>query len=1064
MRKVIGYFIKYPVAVNVSIIAIVVFGLIGANRVRSSFFPLLDSRIVTVTITYPGASPAEVEEGVVLKIEDNLKGLEGIERVTSRSYENTGVITVELFRGQDINVRLDEIKNAVDQVPNFPSGMEPLVIAEQKRTNEAINFALTGEKVSVLTLKEIGREIENDLRALESISKVTISGYPEEEIEIAVNEKELLSYNISFSDVAVAVSNANILVTGGNVKTDEEEYLIRADNRGYYATELLDIVVKAQTDGSKIKLRDIATVKDRFSEIPDASYFNGKRMVNFSVSTTNSEDLILASKEVVDYIEQFNQKYDVVSLSILRDRSEYINERTRLLMENAGMGILLVLVFLSLFLNTRLAFWVAFGLPISFLGLFIFAPGIGITVNILSLFGLIIVIGILVDDGIVIAENIYHHFEKGKSPIRAAIDGTLEVIPPIVSAITTTLLAFSIFLYLDSDIGQFFGEVAIVVIITLSVSLVEALIILPSHLAHSKALLHKKGEEEKGGSLFTKLFRSLRGINRKAEAAMNYIRDKTYVPAIDFILKHRFFSLSIFIFLFVLTVGSIGGGIIRVTLFPEIASTEISVNLRMPEGTNVKYADSIITMIEKKAWEVNEEFTKKQGDTVMVQNIVKTIGPGIAAASLSINLTSEEYRDFSSRELSNALRQKVGSVYGTESLTFNSGSSFGGSPVAVSLLGNNIKELKAAKVELKEAMSKIDLLKDISDSDPEGIKEIRLELKDNAYLLGLDLNTIMSQVRSGFFGSQVQRLQRGQDEIKVWVRYDRANRGSINDLDNMRIVTPSGERIPLREIVSYSIERGEVSINRLDGAREIQVTSDIKDSDAVGDVLENIRTNIIPEILSKYPSVKVSYEGQNRQAGKLVNSFYQIGPIILVLIFMTIAFTFRSYSQPFLLLSMIPLSLIGVAWGHWIHGFSLNALSLLGIIALIGITVNDGLVLISKLNSFLKEGMEFDKAIREAGKSRFRAIFLTSLTTIAGLAPLIMEKSRNAQFLIPMAISIAYGIAIATFLTLLVLPLLISLTNDFKVFFKWLVTGVKVSKHTVERAVIELEAEKTLEE
>ncbi|MEM6831914.1 MAG: efflux RND transporter permease subunit, partial [Bacteroidota bacterium] len=358
----------------------------------------------------------------------------------------------------------------------------------------------------------------------------------------------------------------------------------------------------------------------------------------------------------------------------------------------------------------------------------------------------------------------------------------------------------------------------------------------------------------------------------------------------------------------------------------------------------------------------------------------------------------------------------------------------------------------------------IDLLKDISDSDPEGIKEIRLELKDNAYLLGLDLNTIMSQVRSGFFGSQVQRLQRGQDEIKVWVRYDRANRGSINDLDKMRIVTPSGERIPLREIVSYSIERGEVSINRLDGAREIQVTSDIKDSDAVGDVLENIRTNIIPEILSKYPSVKVSYEGQNRQAGKLVNSFYQIGPIILVLIFMTIAFTFRSYSQPFLLLSMIPLSLIGVAWGHWIHGFSLNALSLLGIIALIGITVNDGLVLISKLNSFLKEGMEFDKAIREAGKSRFRAIFLTSLTTIAGLAPLIMEKSRNAQFLIPMAISIAYGIAIATFLTLLVLPLLISLTNDFKVFFKWLVTGVKVSKHTVERAVIELEAEKTLEE
>lgn len=1063
MRNIISYFIKYPVAVNVSIIAIVIFGLIGGSRLKSSFFPLLDSETISITISYPGASPAEIEEGIVLKIEDNLKGLEGIDRVTSVSNENSGTITIELLRGEDLNARLDEIKNAVDQVPNLPTGMEPLVIGEQKPLNVAIEFALTGEGIPIGTLKEIGRNIEDDLRGLPEISQISISGYPEEEIDISVSEKALLSYNISFDEVATAVSNSKIIVTGGNVKTAEEEYLIRANQRGYYADDFLNIVVKAQSDGTIVKLRDLAKITDQFAESPNASYFNGDRMVNFNVSTTNSEDLIAAATVVSEYIDKFNQKYDGIELSVLQDRSEYVNERTRLLLENAGMGIILVLLFLSIFLNSRLAFWVAFGLPISFLGLFIFAPSLGITINILSLFGLIIVIGILVDDGIVIAENIYHHYEKGKNPVKAAVDGTMEVIPPIVSAITTTVLAFAIFRFLDSNIGKFFGEVSAVVIITLVVSLVEALIILPAHLAHSRALKEKKGVKREVKNPIDWFFAFLRGVNYQAEKVMNFLRDKTYVPVLNFVLKHRFFSLSVLLFFFALTIGCIGAGIIRVTLFPEIASTQIGVSLKMPEGTNVKYADSLISMIETKAWEVDKQYTKLQGDTIIVQNIVKTIGPGTATASLSINLTSEEFRDYSSREIGNALREKVGTVYGVESLTFNSGSSFGGSPVAVSLLGNNISELKQAKSELKAEMSKISLLKDISDTDPAGIKEIVLTLKDNAYLLGLDLNTVMNQVRSGFFGNQVQRIQRGQDEIKVWVRYESQNRASINDLDDMRIITTSGDRIPLREIADYSIVRGEVAINRLDGAREIQVTSDIKDADATGDVLQDIQTNIVPLILEKYPTVRVSYEGQNREIGKLAGSFFQVGPIILVLIFMAIAFTFRSYSQPFLLLSMIPLSLIGVAWGHWIHGFSLNALSLLGIIALIGITVNDGLVLISKLNSYLKSGMTFNKAIREAGRSRFRAIFLTSLTTIAGLTPLIFEKSRNAQFLIPMAISVAYGIAIATILTLLILPLLITWTNDFKVFFKWLVSGEKVTKRSVERAVKEQEAEKLAE-
>jgi len=482
----------------------------------------------------------------------------------------------------------------------------------------------------------------------------------------------------------------------------------------------------------------------------------------------------------------------------------------------------------------------------------------------------------------------------------------------------------------------------------------------------------------------------------------------------------------------------------------------------MPQGTNEKVSDSIASMIEEKVWEVEKEFTEKYGinDKPVVQNILKQIGPGSAKASLRVNLLPGEERLFGSREITNAIREKVGDVYGVEALSFGSGGNFGGSPVSVSLLSNNIQELKAAKTELKLELSKNRELKDITDNDPQGIKEIKIQLKNHAYLLGLTLNDVMKQVRSGFFGFQVQRFQRGQDEIKVWVRYDRNERSSIKNLDDMRINTPSGNKVPLSEIASYEIERGEISINHLEGQREIKVDADLKNvQESASDILNDIRNRIMPEINAKYPSVTALYEGQNREASKVSSSAKVAGPIILLLIYIVIVFTFRSYGQPFMLLLMVPFSLIGVAWGHWFHGFAVNILSLLGIIALIGIMVNDGLVLISKFNSYLKEGMDYEEALFAAGKSRFRAIFLTTITTVAGLTPLIFETSRQAQFLIPMAISIAYGIIIATFLTLLTLPVLLSISNYSKVYTKWLWEGKRPSREEVERAIKELKSE-----
>lgn len=1068
MRKVIAYFIQYHVAVNVIIIAFFIFGLVGAFSLKSSFFPLTESKNILVSITYPGASPQEVEEGIVLKIEDNLKGLQGVERVTSTSRENSGSINVEIEKGRDIDFMLLEVKNAVDRVPTFPTGMEPLVVSKLEAVRPTISFAISGKDIPLVTLKQIGRQIENDLRAIEGISQIEISGYPEEEIEIAVNENSLLAYNLSFNEVAQAVSNANILVTGGNIKTDTEEYLIRANNRSYYGDELSNVVVRADASGRAIRLKDVAIIRDRFSETPNTSYYDGNLSVNVTITSTNTEDLIGSADKVKEYIKEFNQRNTNVQLNDIADRSVPLKQRTRLLGKNALQGIFLVLIFLSLFLNTRLAFWVAFGLPIAFLGMFVFAPMLNVTINVLSLFGMIIVIGILVDDGIVIAENIYQHYEKGKTPIRAAIDGTMEVMPPILSAIITTVLAFSIFFFLDGRIGDFFGEVSVVVILTLVVSLVEALIILPAHLAHSKALQRQKQGPKTG---LAKVFSKLRVINKMGDQAMAWMRDKLYSPALRFTLDYKLLTFALFFMALVLTFGSIGGGIIRTSFFPRIASDRIAVELRMPNGTNEKVTDSIISMIQDKAQIVNEELTEAylQGtDKVLFENMLKNVGPGSSAATLVINLLPGEERPDEIRAdmVTGRLRELVGPVIGVESLIYGSGGNFGGDPVSVSLLGNNIAELKAAKGELKTALLNNALLKDVADNDPAGIKEIRLQLKENAYLLGLDLRSVMNQVRAGFFGAQAQRFQRGQDEIRVWVRYDRENRSSITDLDEMRILAPNGERIPLKEVANYTIERGDVAINHLDGQREIQVSSDIKDLNSTSgtDAMTWIRAEVMPDIISKYPSITPSYEGQNREANKLLGSLRFVGLTVLFLIYVTIAFTFRSFSQPLLLILLVPFSLTAVSWGHWIHGFPINILSMLGIIALIGIMVNDGLVLIGKFNINLRNGMTFNEAIYEAGRSRFRAIFLTSVTTIAGLAPLLLEKSRQAQFLKPMAISIAYGIGFATVLTLLMLPLFLSFGNNVKVLAKSLWTGEKTTKEEVERAIKEQKEEQHMQQ
>ena len=1032
------------------IVAFIFFGYQGYKGLTSSFFPLSDSNIINVTINYPGASPKEMEEGIVLKIEDNLKGIIGIDRVISKSTENRAVLTVETIRGKDINVILADVKNAVDKVPNYPSGMEPPIIGIKEVARQTISFVVYGDNIPLKILKLKAQQIEKDLRRMKGISTVTLGGYPEEEIEIAVKEIDLRAYNLSFQQVAQAVAKNSLITTGGKIKTVEEEYLIRADNKAYNAYELENIVLKAEPNGNIVRLKDVAILRDRFNESPNSLFFNGTNSVRIVIHNTRSEDLISSAEKVKEYIANYNAKKTAIQLQVVADSSITLTQRSQLLLDNGIQGMLLVLLFLSLFLKPRMAFWVAFGLPISFFGMAAFAGQFDVTINVLSLFGMIIVIGILVDDGIVIAENIYSHSQRGKSKIKAAIDGTMEVIPPIISAILTTILAFSTFFFLEGKIGDFFGEVAIIVFLTLSVSLIEALTILPAHLAHSKAL-----DKDRKPYIF----------NVYADKFMDFMRDRMYVPSLNFFLRYKFFGIMLLVAMLISTVGAMKGGVIRGTFFPQVASDRIEVKLAMPQGTNVEVTDSIISIIEAKAWGVNEIYKDKQagGDSV-IKNIVKQIGPGTSTASLTINLLEGELRDFAADIIAMDIQKASGEFYGTENLSFGAGTMMGGSPISISLISDDIRELKIVKNELKNEMRKLSGLKDITDTDPQGIKEIKIKLKPNAYFLGFTLNDVMYQVRSAFFGNQVQRFQRGQDEIKVWIRYVEEERKSLKNLDDMQILTSKGDRVPLSEIATYTIERGEITINHLDGKREVRVDADLKNTkESASDFMVHIQKEILDTLFKMYPSVSSVVQGQKREAAKVQDSAGGVFPIIVLFIYIVIAFTFRSYSQPIVLLIMVPFSFIGVGWGHFFHDFPVNILSMLGIIALIGIMVNDGLVLISKFNINLKQGMKFEKALTNAATSRFRAIFLTTITTVAGLAPLIFfEKSLQAQFLIPMAISIAYGITVATVLTLVMLPILLSWINTAKVNWLWLWNGEKPTRESVERAVKEIKVDEIM--
>lgn len=1060
MRDLIKYFVKYPVSANVIMLLIIIFGCMGLFNLRKTFFPERTAKIIIVDAVFPGASPLEIEQMVTLKIEDNIDGITGIKRITSKSLENTSSVIVEIENNADNQIVTQDIKNAIDRINSFPDDMESPSISLMEDLNPAISYALNGD-VSLNQLKKAAEEIEDDLKAMDGVSKIRISGYPVEEMEISVRENDLKKYDLSFQEINRAISSENIDITGGTVRSSDENFMIRSNNKKYNANEISEIVVK-KINNRIIKIKDIAKVKRIWKDVSNRKFYNNTAGVVINVFNTNNEDISVVAGKTRAYLENFNKINKNIKADIIVDNSIIIEQRIALLTKNGVIGFILVLLILTLFLHPSLAGWVAVAIPISFAGMFILASFYGITLNVISLFGMIIVIGILVDDGIIIAENIYQRYEQGEDRISAAINGTLEVLPAVFSAILTTIVAFSLFFMLDGMLGDFFPEMGFVVIGTLIFSLIEGVIILPTHIAHSKAL---KGIQPPN---------RLKKIIDKTTSILESLKINYYAPLLRYTIKNPFTIILIFICSLAITVSAMSAGLIKSTIFPNIEGESIIVNLKFEAGSSEEKTKKWINYIENKIIQKNNEISKEFNDgNSLVKAIEKTIGNTQAAdqwtmstaqssekSYLNIILIPSEERSIGTSKITNFFKEAVGEIPGAESLTFDIESPFG-KAISIALYSENNNELLSATKILKDYMVNLNMMKNIESSDQKGLKEIKLKLKNKAYQMNLSTAQILNEIRNGFYGFESQRLQIGTDEVKIWIRYDKEDRNSIYDLENMRINIMDNNYL-VSDLVDIKIERDLLSIDHLNGKRSVQIDADLLNPklDNPITITANIEEFINSNIKSIYPSIKHSVEGQIRSQAETGKSLGFAGPIVLILMLTIILFTFRSLLQTFAVFILIPFGFIGVGWGHFIHDFQLSMFSYFGMIALIGILVNDSLVFISKFNKNLKEGLKFEDALTQTGLSRFRPIILTSITTVAGLAPLIFEKELQAQFLIPMAIAIAYGLILATLLTLLFLPAFLKITNRIRFTKEWIFSGKELSEEDREPAIKEMEYEK----
>jgi len=1044
----LAWFAANHVAANILMIFILISGALSLLSVVIEVFPELETDMVTVQVPYRGASPAEAEEGVCIRVEEAIDSIEGIKRLKSTASENMGTVTVELLENADNREVLDDIKAAVDRIETFPVETEKPVVSEVDTRRRVITVVLHGE-ASEKTLKSLAERVRDELSTLEAISQVEIAGVRNYEISIEVSESALRGYGLSFDQVANAVSMSSLDLPGGAVKTRGGEILLRTKGQRYRGAEFEDIVVMTRPDGTKVYLNDVATVIDGFEDTDTHTRFDGKRAALIQVFRVGSEGALDVAAATKRYLEELEPTLpEGVNADTWDDDSIILKQRIGLLLRNGRLGLILVFACLTLFLDTRLAFWTTMGIPISFLGGFWLVPLWDVSINMVSLFAFIVVLGIVVDDAIVVGENVFNYLEKGMKPLDAAIRGVREMATPVTFAIITTVAAFAPLLFVSGQMGRVMRQIPVVVIMVLLMSLVEALLILPAHLSGKGTVFHK---------IMDPFLGPIEKIQARVQGGLQRFIRGPYRKSLDFALQWRYLTVAVALVFLFLSVSLVAGGFIKFSMMPKVDSDNMTALLTMPQGTPVEQTAAVLERLETAAVRVgvDHDEASAEGQPPVVRHISTTVGqhptggghgpmatnqPGGGASShlgeVNVELLGTEDRDIGSGELLSRWREVVGEVPGAVSLTFQSNLFSAGDPISVQLSHRDFSTLLKAVERLKRIVAEYPGTRDVADSFLPGKKELKLSLTDAGRAAGLTLSDLARQVRAGFFGHEVQRIQRGRDDIRVMVRYPEDERRSRGDIDEMRIRLPNGSEVPFTTVAMVEEGRGYAVINRTDRRRVVTVTADVEESVAnANEISADLRKDVLPALVADFPGLSFDFEGEQREQAESLGSLRLNFVVAQLAIFALLAIPFRSYTQPLIIMSAIPFGLVGAIVGHMVMGLNMTMLSLFGMVALTGVVVNDSLILIDLVNRRREEGMSVDEAIREAGERRFRPIMLTTATTFLGLTPMIFETSMQAKFLIPMAVSLGYGIVFATAITLILIPTLYRILEDVKALF-----------------------------
>ena len=1063
----LAWFAGHHVASNLLMIFILISGALSLLSMKIEVFPELDTDMVTVSVPYRGASPAEVEEGVCIRVEEAIASVEGIKRIRAVASEGIGTVLAELEEDADDRKVLDDIKSAVDRIVTFPVETEKPVVAEGDTRRRVITVVVSGE-ASEKTLKVLAERIRDELTALPEVSQAEVAGIRSYEISIEVSEEALRRYGLSFRQVADAVRGASLDLPGGSVKTDGGEILLRTKGQKYRGEEFEDIVVITHGDGTRVRLADVATVVDAFEDTDTASRFDGKPAALVMVFRIGDEGALQVADAVKSYIERIEPSLPAgVTMSTWDDDSIILRQRIGLLLRNARIGLILVFLCLALFLDLRLAFWTTMGIPISFLGGLWLLPYFGVSINMISLFAFIVSLGIVVDDAIVVGENVYANLQKGMKPLDAAIRGVREMAIPVTFAILTTVAAFLPLLYVSGMMGKIMGQIPLVVIAVLLVSLVEALIILPAHLSSSGAGWLKRLLRP-----LDPVFAAIERVQSAVQRGLEWVIRVPYRQTLEIALQWRYLTMAIAVALLLTVFGMIGGGLIKFSLMPKVDADNMVAKLTMPQGTPVRQTEAILARVEAAAFELAREVDGRSPDGApsVLKHISTTVGQhpsarghGPTASNMStsgdashlgeinVELLGSEERTVGSVPLANRWRELVGEVGGVVSLSFSASSFTAGDALSVQLAHRDFETLLEAVDQLESIVAEYPGVGDIANSFLPGKKELKLGLTNEGRSLGLNLADLARQVRQGFYGEEVQRIQRGRDDIRVMVRYPASDRRSLGDIEAMRIRLSDGSEVPFNTVATVEEGRGYAAINRTDRRRVVTITADVDDTVAnANEINMDLRSAVLPRMVHDFPGLTYDFEGEQRAQKESLGSLKLNFVIAQFAIFALLAIPFRSYSQPLIVMSAIPFGLVGGVVGHIIMGLGLSMLSLFGMVALTGVVVNDSLIMIDLINRERAEGISVDQAIRDSGARRFRPILLTTLTTFLGLSPMIFETSMQAQFLIPMAVSLGFGVLFATAITLILVPTEYRILEDIKGWFSGETETVRLSRQVKE--------------